>query len=160
MIKRFLDGKTNIINIFFTVFPIATLIWLVLFMHQTVESGSMENTIMTGQHVWTYRFAYAYGSPQRGDIISFKFDRYTFVKRIIGLPGDTVEIHDGKVYINGEELEEDYVKGTTYSNTESFEVPKHSYFVLGDNRENSYDSREWDDPYVKAGNIYGKVTIY
>lgn len=100
--------------------------------------------------------------PERGDIIIFKFpddESQNYVKRVIGCPGDTVKIEGGKVYVNGELLEEDYLKETwtVATGPYTFEVPEDSYFVMGDNRNNSYDGRYWTNTYVKKSKILGKA---
>ncbi len=123
-----------------------------IIINATVPSGSMEKTIMTGNRVLGLRFSYWFKDPQRGDIVVFKYPideaqgRNTkFIKRIIGLPGETVTIEDGAVYINGDKLEEDYINGTwTVENDGfTFEVPEGEYLMLGDNRNNSSDARYW-----------------
>ena len=81
------------------------------------------------------------------------------MKRIIGLPGDTVDIIDGKVYINGELLVEDYIKETMVGSFGSYDVPEGSYFMLGDNRNNSNDSRYWYNTYLDRDDILGKVVF-
>lgn len=131
----------------------------------TVPSGSMENTIKTGNRIIGWRFAYTFGEPERGDIIIFKFpddETQNYVKRIIGLPGDTVEIISGEIFINGSNtpLEENYLKEEwVYTANEIFEVPEDSYFMLGDNRNSSNDSRSWQNKYVKKDKILGKASI-
>ena len=127
-----------------------------------IPSGSMENTIMTGDKLIGFRWSYLFSGPERGDIIIFKFpddESQNYVKRVIGCPGDTVKIEDGKVYVNGELLEEDYLKETwtVATGPYTFEVPEDSYFVMGDNRNNSYDGRYWTNTYVKKDKILGKA---
>lgn len=129
-----------------------------------VPSGSMENTIMTGDRVigsrLTYRF---FDDPQRGDIVIFRFpdnEKIYYVKRIIGLPGETVDIVDGHVYIDGSEtpLEEPYIREPMIPEAPMhFEVPEDSYFMLGDNRNYSADARRWKNTYVKREKIIAKV---
>ena len=125
-----------------------------------VPSGSMEPTIETGSRMIGLRLSYTFNSPERGDIIIFKYpddESVYYVKRIIGLPGETVEIKDGFVYIDGQILTEDYLTVTTEGDFGPYEVPEGCYFVLGDNRNNSHDSRYWTNTYVPEENIVGKA---
>ena len=131
-----------------------------------VPSGSMENTIMTDDRIIASRLTYLFGDPQRGDIVVFKFpddpqQKTLYVKRIIGLPGETVEIIDGKVYIDGAEepLDDSFTKEVPVGTYGPFEVPEDSYFMMGDNRNNSSDSRFWENKYVKRDKILGKVFL-
>ncbi|WP_081816881.1 signal peptidase I [Butyrivibrio sp. AE2005] len=126
----------------------------------TCPSESMQPTIEAGSWGFFNGIAYAFKSPKRGDIISFyskELDKL-LCKRVIGLPGDTVSFYDGYVYINDGLVYEEYIGEDVETNSaiSDFVVPKGCYFVLGDNRENSYDSRFWDDPYVKKSAIKGK----
>lgn len=123
-----------------------------------VPSGSMENTIMTKDRLIGFRFSYWFDEPQRGDIILFSYpvdEKQTYIKRVIGLPGETVEIRDGKIYIDGssEPLEEDYLKETwTWENDGyTFKLPEGCYFVLGDNRNDSEDGRFWAQIALNEG---------
>ena len=131
-----------------------------------VPSGSMIPTMMEKDHILFNRLAYVFQSVERGDIVVFKFDNDSsrkdigsyYVKRVIGLPGDTVSFENGVVFINNQPYYEEYLpeQGMTYSN-DTFEVPEDSYFVLGDNRSNSYDARYWENPYITSEQIQGKV---
>ena len=128
-----------------------------------VPSGSMENTIMTGDRVIGSRLSYRFEDPKRGDIAIFRFpdnEKIYYVKRIIGLPGETVDIVDGKVYINGsdEPLGEPYIREPMIPEAPMhFEVPENSYFMMGDNRNYSMDARRWENTYVKREKIIAKV---
>ncbi|WP_432626369.1 signal peptidase I [Brotaphodocola sp.] len=128
-----------------------------------VPSGSMENTIMTGDRVIGSRLSYKFEDPQRGDIVIFRFpdnEKIFYVKRIIGMPGDTVDIVDGKVYLNGssEPLDEPYIREPMIPEAAMhFEVPEDSYFMMGDNRNYSLDARRWQNTYVKREKIIAKV---
>lgn len=125
-----------------------------------VPSGSMEPTIETGSRMIGFRLSYILNEPERGDIIIFKYpddESVYYVKRIIGLPGETVEIKDGFVYIDGQILSEDYLSVTTEGDFGPYEVPEGCYFVLGDNRNNSHDSRYWTNTYVPEENIVGRA---
>ncbi|MGN0144069.1 MAG: signal peptidase I [Clostridium sp.] len=94
----------------------------------------------------------------RGDILIFdsKELNKTLIKRVIGLPGDCIEINNGIVKVNGEELEEDYVKNNNIYNG-IFNVPDNKIFFLGDNRAGSYDSRYWDNPYIDKSDVEAKA---
>lgn len=123
----------------------------------TASSGSMENAIKTGDVCVANRLAYVSREPQRGDIIYFRRDDKTYGKRIIGVAGDMIEFVDGYVYINGERYEEEYIPETVETNSNrKFEVPADHVFVMGDNREDSSDSRHWDEPYVRIDDIVAK----
>ena len=128
-----------------------------------VPSGSMENTIMTGDRVIGSRLSYRFEDPKRGDIAIFRFpdnEKIYYVTRIIGLPGETVDIVDGKVYINGsdEPLDEPYIREPMIPEAPMhFEVPENSYFMMGDNRNYSMDARRWENTYVKREKIIAKV---
>lgn len=131
-----------------------------------IPSGSMENTIMTNDRLFGYRLAYKMSEPKRGDIVIFKFpddETENYVKRIVGLPGETVTIEDAKIYINGSQtpLEENYLKEewTVATGPYTFEVPEGSYLVLGDNRNNSFDARYWENTYVSEDKIMGKAVF-
>lgn len=133
-----------------------------------IPSNSMENTIMTNDRIIGNRLAYLFTSPKRGDIVIFKFpddETKNYIKRVIGLPGETIEIYDGAVYIYDAEgnltegpFEESYLKEEMYTaGIQSFTVPEDCYFMLGDNRNTSLDARYWINPYVHEDKILGKA---
>lgn len=131
-----------------------------------VPTGSMENTIMTGDRLIGNRLAYIKANPKRGDIVIFHYpdaEEELYVKRVIGLPGETVDILDGKIYIDGnkEPLTEDYLKETWTVATGDyhFEVPENAYLMLGDNRNDSWDARYWMNTYVYKDKILGKAAV-
>ena len=133
-----------------------------LIINADVPTGSMENTIMPGDRLIGNRLAYLKEGPQRGDIVVFHYpdnEKELFVKRVIGLPGESVHIEDAKVYIDGVELEEPYLKEewTIATGTYDFEVPEDCYLMLGDNRNNSKDARYWENKYVNIDKILGKA---
>ena len=151
-----------------------------------IPTGSMENNLLIGDHLLVNKFIFgptplAIGravlpvrAPRRGDVVVFKYpdepDR-DFIKRIIGLPGETVELRNKKVYINGQPLDEPYVHFLTppssdYQEVTSFDVrerygpvsvPPDQYFVMGDNRDNSQDSRYWG--FLPRGYIKGRAAL-
>jgi signal peptidase I len=110
-----------------------------------VDGSSMEPTLHTGEFVVVDKVSYRIGSPQRGDVIVFHYPRNPqkeYIKRVIGLPGDTVNITDGHVYINGQPLQEPYIAAAP-AYPGSWTVNEGALFVLGDNRNNSDDSHRW-----------------
>ena len=129
-----------------------------------VPTGSMENTIMCGNRLFGNRLAYRFEKPKRGDVIIFKFPddetgKTNYIKRVIGLPGETVNIVDGTVYVDGKQIKEDYLKEEPQGSFGPFEVPENSYFVMGDNRNNSNDARFWENTYVTEDKIIAKAVI-
>lgn len=128
----------------------------------TMQGVSMEPTIRNDQIVQVNATAYRYRRPQRGDLIVFRAvpagqpDR-SFLKRIVGLPGEVVAVRGGRVYINGRALSEPYVRVRAYYTYPPRRVPANGYFVLGDNRNNSFDSSKWPDPWLQRRYIVGKV---
>ena len=111
-----------------------------------VEGASMEPTFHTGERVLVNRLAYqTFREPQRGDVVVFHAwhtaGEEDYIKRVVGLPGDVVEIHDGAVFINGSRLDEPYLDQSTQSSLGPTVVQEETVFVLGDNRGNSSDSR-------------------
>lgn len=137
----------------------------VLIANSKVPSGSMETTIMTGDRVIGSRLTYRFSDPQRGDIAIFHFPddptgKIYYVKRIIGLPGDTVDIRGGHVYLNNSEtpLDEPYIREEMIPEPDAhYEVPEDCYFMLGDNRNHSADARRWRNTYVQRDKIIAKV---
>jgi signal peptidase I len=125
-------------------------------------TASMENTIMVDDKVITYRLAYLFSNPDRGDIVVFQAPdtpEEDYIKRVIGLPGETVEVIDGVVYIDGEPLEEDYLKESMEGSSGPFEVPDGCYFMMGDNRNISWDARFWTNKFVEKDKIHGKAIL-
>ncbi|HEX7058163.1 MAG TPA: signal peptidase I, partial [Bacilli bacterium] len=114
-----------------------------------------------GQRLIEDKITYRFYGPSRGDIVIVhgpESDR-RLVKRIIGLPGDVIDMRDGKLYLNGRELYEPYVKGKTYPNGMKlpYTVPAHKVFVMGDNREVSLDSRSPEIGPIDLNSIEGKI---
>ena len=133
-----------------------------IIVNATVPTSSMETTIMTGDRVIGSRLSYTYGQPERGDILIFKNpddESVLFIKRLIGMPGETLEVREGKVYIDGDALDEPYLNVVTEGTFGPYEVPEDSYFMMGDNRNNSKDSRYWDHTYLHRDKIVGKAVI-
>lgn len=141
-------------------FAAAFLVSTFLFAPVRIVGSSMAPTLEKNDWVILSRRAYDKAGPQRGDILLFRKPEVTkeiLVKRVIGLPGDTVEIRDGMVYINGRLLAE-YSAALPGDTMAPVTAPPGAYFVLGDNRGVSQDSRRWADPWVEEGDILGRVT--
>ena len=141
-------------------------VWLVItFVGQRteVEGASMENTLHNGDNLIVDKLSYRFHDPERFDIIVFPFqfqDNTYYIKRIIGLPGETVQImDDGSIYINGEKLEEVIKPETIGRAAEPIELGDDEYFVMGDNRNNSSDSRTDMVGNITRENIIGKAWL-
>lgn len=133
-----------------------------IIVNATVPTGSMKNTIMPGDRLIALRLSYLLTEPQRYDIVVFKYpddESFLYIKRIIGLPGDTVEIIDGRVYLNNdsEPIADEYVREKMLGSFGPYTVPENSYFMLGDNRNDSKDSRFWENNFVAKEKILGKA---
>lgn len=139
-----------------------------LIINAKIPSASMVPTVNVGDQIFGNRLAYKFSDPKRYDIVIFRYpddESRLFIKRIIGLPGDVIDIRDGDVYVNGSEepltdsfcAEED----STDSGNLTFPitVPEDCYFMLGDNREYSKDSRYWENTFVKREKILGKAVF-
>lgn len=170
--------KTNILHtIGIQIFSISLSVVFALFIKSYVikayiaPSGSMAPTIIPGDYILNNKFIYRFISPQRGDVIVCKSPKNSnpFIERIVAIGGDKIEIRNKILFINNEQIEEIY---TTHSDPRVFEktsnprdnfgpitIPTNEFFLLGDNRDNSYDSRFWGS--IPLNDIYGKVfTIY
>ena len=138
--------------------------FIILFVYQPVrvEGGSMEPGLQDQERIFINKLAYKLEDIQRGDIVVFRYPRDTsksFIKRVIGLPGDRIRVFDGRVYLNGRLTSESYVPGQ-YLDSRTYPevtVPPDCYFVLGDHRSMSNDSREFGP--VQRSYIYGKAVF-
>ncbi len=141
-------------------FVIAFFITRVLILNGEVPTSSMENTIMTGDRFFGNRFSYKFKDPERFDIIVFEHPdkgEELLVKRVIGLPNDKIEIVDGLLYINDEQIDEPYLKEAPYTlDFGPYFVPDDHFFALGDNRNSSIDSRMWVNTYIPRENLVAK----
>ncbi len=132
-----------------------------------IPTGSMRPTFLEGDRIFVDKVSYRFHAPERGDIIVFKFPedkKKDFVKRLVGLPGDKLEIKEGKILLNGKVLDEPPFSEHYYYNREDWafakegqviEIPEGNYFSLGDNSAQSSDSRNWG--FVPQGNMVGKA---
>ena len=127
-----------------------------------VASPSMAPTVDEKALIVGNRLSYLNDDPQRGDVVIFTKDDRLLVKRVIGIPGDYIFFKDGQVYLNGELLEEPYLmeQYSTYSTRYEFYLAADKYFLMGDNRKVSDDSRRWDMPTIPRGDISSKVVLF
>lgn len=128
----------------------------------TVDGPSMLPTLHSGERLLVDKLTYRFRDPVRGEIVVFRYPSdpsHFFIKRVIGLPGDQITIASGQVYVNGRRLAESYVNSLTLGGRSSYEVPPDSYFVLGDNRNNSQDSRSPYVGYVPRSHIVGRALL-
>lgn len=157
--------KQELINWLFTISIVLLLsvtLTRFIILNAYVPTSSMENTISSHDRVIANRLYYKFKEIKRGDIIVFKYpddEKDLYVKRVIALPGELIESVKGKIYINGEYLEEEYVFNSMHDNFGPYEVPEEQYFVMGDNRKQSNDSRFWQNTCVKKENIIGKIFL-
>jgi signal peptidase I len=136
-----------------------------LFGYETfvVPSGAMAETLLPGDRFISNTWKYAHAGPERGEVVVFLYPQdpsIKYVKRVVGLPGETVRISDGEVSVNGVRLSEPYVlpennRGLLKPTSLEYRVPENGYFMLGDNRDNSHDSRFWGA--VPRENLHGSV---
>jgi signal peptidase I len=131
-----------------------------LFENYRVVGHSMDPTLADGQYLVVCKFLYRLQEPQRGDVIVFRDARggeRKLIKRIIGMPGESVEIKDGKVFVDGRSLDEPYIQEQPRYARPLSVVPEGEYYVLGDNRNNSSDSHNWGS--LPRGAIVGKSCV-
>ena len=125
-----------------------------------IVMSSMEPSFHDDQRILVNKAVYIFGEPEMGDVVIFKAPngrQGDYIKRVIGLPGDTIEVKNGAVYVNGTSLNEPYIKNHPRYTLEPQKIPENRYFVLGDNRDNSNDSHSgWTVP---REDIIGKAWI-
>jgi signal peptidase I len=130
-----------------------------------IPSGSMLPTLQINDRLIIDKISYNFRNPERGDIVVFsptdalKAQNFkdAFIKRLLGLPGDKVEVKEGRVYVNDQPLKENYIEEKPNYNFGPVTVPPNQYLVLGDNRNNSYDSHYWG--FVPRDHIIGKAVV-
>ena len=156
---------------------IVTVVNNVVLINAKIPSPSMEKTIMTGDRIFGFRLAYGinidffghnytkkFRDPERFDIVIFKYpddESKLYIKRVIGLPGEKVQILDGKVYINDSRtpLDDSFLPEKMEGDFGPYQVPENCYFMLGDNRNWSNDSRSWVNTYVRRDQILAKAAL-
>lgn len=148
------------IKIFVGAFVVAYILTQFVIVNARIPSGSMISTINEGDKVIGFRLSYMFEEPKRGEIVMFNSpveEGKIYIKRIIGLPGDTIDIKNNQTYVNGELLEEDYVRNGWVNSPGHtvYKVPEGCYFMMGDNRDGSSDSRMWG--FVEGKEIIAKA---
>lgn len=145
---------------------ISVVLYLFFMTPHEVVGTSMVPNFQNGEHLIANKVIYRFSTPQRGDVVIFKYsDTQDFIKRIVGMPGDEVSLRDGKIYLNGSQFDEtDYLDPTVYSSGgdglsegETITVPEDEYFVAGDNRPHSSDSRSFGT--IERSSVKGKAWI-
>lgn len=162
--RPFIKGIRDYIFLIILAFVVALLMNKFVYANAEVPTGSMLPVVEPGDRLIVNRLSYLFEDPKRGDIVMFAFpdnEKKNYLKRIIGLPGEKVEIRDGLIYINDGEtpLHEPYLNDLPNGNYGPYNVPDGCYFMLGDNRDNSLDAREWKNKYVKKEKIVGKAWL-
>lgn len=157
--KSIKKNKTLLITLGFILFIVILLVVIsrsFYFSIDSIHEVNMSKTIKYGDRVYVDK---NYGSIDRGEVYKFKKDGKVYYDRCIGLGGDVIKVENDKVYINGILFSENYVSSKIKGKV-NFEVtvPEGQYFMLGDNRTNSFDSRYWVDKFVKKDDIIGRVT--
>jgi len=160
-----MDSFTKKILMALGIYAVFAIIFIILFqtvfMLSFIPSGSMEGTIKTNSVVFSTMYDVNEEDLERYDILTFVAPDdpdITYIKRLIGLPGETIEVKEGKVYADGVELDSSFINELQNQAGDGiYEVPEGCYFFMGDNRNNSNDSRFWDNPYVPIDDIQAKA---
>lgn len=167
MLKNFLLFFADIFETIIVALAVFLLVYFFLIQPHRVQGDSMLPNFKHGELILTDKISYRIRTPSRGDVIVFKAPQDSgkdFIKRIVALPGETIELIAGQIYINGQAIKEPYLTTTTLTLPGSYlreggkvTVPNGEFFVLGDNRNHSSDSREWGT--VKKSDIIGRAFI-
>lgn len=159
--KKKKSSLREMVEVIVTALVLAFLIKTFVVGNFWIPSESMVPTIEVNDKVIVTNFSYWFEGPKRGDVIVFRYPLDTkkdYIKRCIGLPGETVELRDSKLYVNGQLVEEPYLpEGLVFEDYGPIEVPEGQYFMCGDNRNHSSDSRVWG--FVEKRLIIGKAQV-
>lgn len=167
ILKKIGSFFLDIIQTIVVALAIFVIVYLFFFQPHQVKGNSMMPNFSNGEYLLTDKITYRFQEPKKGDVIIFtapKNQEYEYIKRIIGLPAETIRIEGGEIFINGEKLKEEYLSQKTKTHSghflkegQLFTIPEGQYFVIGDNRDHSSDSREWGT--VPKENIIGRAWL-
>ncbi len=167
MLRRLGAFFLDILQVLVFAVSIFLFVYLLILQPHKIKGSSMDPTFLDGEFLLTDKISYRFGEAQRGDVVVFKAppdEQNEFIKRIIGLPGDTVKVEGGKVYINSILLDETYLPTNLQTASGNFAlegaeltVPENNFFVLGDNRGHSYDSRNFG--FINKTKIVGRAWL-
>jgi len=156
--RSFIRELISFAEIFIVAFLLAQLLTRFVLINAEVPSESMENMIEPGDRLFGFRLAYAFEDPERFDVVIFRYpvdETQNYIKRVIGLPGEKVELREGKIYIDDSSvpLDEPYLPEAWVEDNDGyvFQVPEDCYLMLGDNRNISLDARFWADKALEYG---------
>ena len=165
MVKKFGSFFLELLQVVVFAISIFLFVYLLILQPHKIKGASMEPNFHDGEYLLTDKVSYRIGEPERGDVIVFKAPplyKDEFIKRIIGLPGEEIKVEQNKVFVNGRELDETYLADGSRTEPNKFasegktlRVPNDAYFVLGDNREHSLDSRSLG--FISKENITGRA---
>ena len=165
MFRRLGAFFLDIIQVVVFAVSIFLFVYLLVMQPHKIKGNSMEPNFHNAQYLLTDKVSYRFGEPERGDVVVFKAppdDKDEFIKRITGLPGEKISLKEGKFYINDQLLDEKYLPvsqitsgGQFLPEGQTVTVPEGSYFVVGDNRDHSFDSRAWG--FIAKSKITGRA---
>ena len=160
--RELIDDALNWMRIVFSMLLFTLILLNFVIVNASVHHFSMEYTLSDGDRIIAFRLAYLINQPNRYDVIVFNRspdDDKLYIKRVLGVPGDEVLILNGFVYVNNGPARVDFVRGVPADNFGPIIVPEGHFFVLGDNRTNSIDSRHWPEIFVPEDKVAGRAIL-